>query len=170
MKMQFLAFFGLSLVLFACKKSDPDPSPAAPIPYMSTSANSTWQYEQITNPTGPGTQWGAFSFEFTATTASTPITITGTATSGGAYIGLDAVSLVAVPDLPLLALLSPGGPGPAVIRLTGENGYRFAVEASPDLVVWVPVGSATTAGGFADFSDPAAEGEPRRFYRAYWAP
>jgi hypothetical protein len=52
MKMRIFSLFSLSLVLFACKKSDPDPIPAAPVPYMSTSANSTWQYEQITNP-GP---------------------------------------------------------------------------------------------------------------------
>jgi hypothetical protein len=54
MKMRFLSLLGLSLLVFSCKKSDPDP--VVPVtPYMSTSANSTWQYEQITNPTGPGT-------------------------------------------------------------------------------------------------------------------
>jgi hypothetical protein len=55
MKMRFLSILTLSAALFACKKSSTTPDVVAPTPYMSTSANSTWQYEQITNPAGPGT-------------------------------------------------------------------------------------------------------------------
>ncbi len=73
MKMSIFSLLGLSLVLFACKKSDPDPVPAAPIPYMSTSANSTWQYEQITNPTGPGT----VTTNYTLTSTNRDSTING---------------------------------------------------------------------------------------------
>ncbi len=47
-------------------------------------------------PSGTGTQWGEFGFDFIATGVSTPISIVGTATAGGAYIGLDLVSVTAV--------------------------------------------------------------------------
>jgi hypothetical protein len=73
MKMRIFGLFSLSLMLFACKKSDPDPVPAAPTPYMSTSANSTWQYEQITNPTGPGT----VTTNYTLTSTNRDSTING---------------------------------------------------------------------------------------------
>jgi hypothetical protein len=73
MKMQFLPLLGLSLVFFACKKSSSDPAPAAPVPYMSTSASSTWQYEQLTNPTGPGT----VTTNYTLTSTNRDSTING---------------------------------------------------------------------------------------------
>jgi hypothetical protein len=54
------------------------------------------------NPGGTGTQWGQFGFDFTATGTSAPISIFGTSTAGGAYIGLDLVSVefvsAAVPE------------------------------------------------------------------------
>ncbi|MDQ6861308.1 MAG: DUF642 domain-containing protein [Verrucomicrobiota bacterium] len=43
-----------------------------------------------------GTQWGEFGFDFTATSTSTNLSIIGTNTAGGAFIGLDLVSLTAV--------------------------------------------------------------------------
>ena len=43
-------------------------------------------------PTGSGTQWGRFDFTFTATAATTPISIVGTA--GNLYVGVDNVSVV----------------------------------------------------------------------------
>ena len=46
-----------------------------------------------------GNQWGTFGFDFTATGSSTPITITGTSTQGGQYIGLDNVSVT--PNAPV---------------------------------------------------------------------
>jgi hypothetical protein len=73
MKMKFLSLCTLCLVFFACKKSNSDPDPIAPIPYMSTSANSTWQYEQITNPSGPGT----VTTNYTLTSTNRDSTING---------------------------------------------------------------------------------------------
>ena len=47
-----------------------------------------------------GNQWGTFGFSFLATSASTPITIIGTQSTGGQFIGLDNVSVTpaAVPE------------------------------------------------------------------------
>ena len=45
------------------------------------------------NPSGAGTQWRSFSFDFTAASATTPISILGIRSAGGSYIGLDRVSV-----------------------------------------------------------------------------
>ncbi len=120
-------------------------------------------------PAGSGVQWGEFGFDFTATGTSTLISIVGTATTGGAYIGLDRASVVAVPR-PSLSILTAGGVGGAVLRLTGGDGFRYAVDASTDLVGWLPVGTNTVSGGFADYTDSGAAGQPFRFYRGRWVP
>ena len=46
---------------------------------------------------GSGNFWGDFNFNFTASSSSTPISIVGLSTAGGTYIGLDNVSVTAVP-------------------------------------------------------------------------
>jgi hypothetical protein len=120
-------------------------------------------------PAGSGVQWGEFRFDFTATNTSTVIGIVGTATTGGAYIGLDKASVVAV-QRPSLTLLTPGGAGTAIVRLTGGNGFRYAVDASTDLAGWLPVATNTVSGGFADYTDSGAVGASFRFYRGRWVP
>ena len=120
-------------------------------------------------PTGPGGQWGEFGLVFTATNAGTVISIVGTLTTGGAYIGLDQVSVEAAPDRPSLHLLAPGGQGAATVRLTGQDGFRFAVDASANLETWLPVATNTVSGGFADYTDAEAGGA-FRCYRGRWIP
>ena len=65
-------------------------------------------------PGGTGTQWGEFGFDFTATDVTTDLTLIGTATSGGAYIGLDLVSV------------TPAIPEPSSIVLAGTGLVAFA--------------------------------------------
>ncbi len=56
--------------------------------------------QQFTNTlTGQGNQWEQFQLDFTAAGSSTVISLVGTSTAGGAYIGLDNVVVVAVPLL-----------------------------------------------------------------------
>jgi hypothetical protein len=54
-------------------------------------------------------QWEAFNFDFVATSATTAISLVGNAGPNEKYVGLDNVSLTAVPEPSSLALL--GGPG-----------------------------------------------------------
>ena len=57
-----------------------------------------------------GTQWKNFTLNFLASGTTTPITITGTGAAGGAYLGLDHVTLSAstpaTPEPGMLALLA----------------------------------------------------------------
>lgn len=77
-----------------------NPTYAGPISVVSTtgSSNQTFTY----NPSGFGSQWGNFNYDFTATSSSTTISFLGTSTANSVYIGLDNVSVtplspVAVP-------------------------------------------------------------------------
>lgn len=74
------------------------------------------------------------------------------------------------PAPPQLRVVQPGGTNAAGLRLTGQDGYRFAVEASTNLVNWLAVSTNTLSGGKADYTDPAAVGRPARYYRARWVP
>lgn len=60
-------------------------------------------------PSGSGNQWGSFSFNFVATSSSTLLTITGTGSAGGSYLGLDDVQVVAVPEPLSSSILASGG-------------------------------------------------------------
>ncbi|MEW6161024.1 MAG: hypothetical protein AB1813_26645, partial [Verrucomicrobiota bacterium] len=52
------------------------------------------------------------------------------------------------------------------LRVSGQPGQRFAIEASTDLAAWSVVGNVTLVGNSLDFIDPAARNLPFRFYRA----
>ena len=62
--------------------------------------------------------------------------------------------------------------GRFLVRVLGEPGIRYAVEASGDLSHWEPVGTVTaqSPGGTADLQDLGAVGSGARFYRAYSVP
>ena len=64
-------------------------------------------------PSGSGNQWGRFSFNFIATSSSTLLTLIGTGSAGGSYLGLDNIQVVAVPEPMPLSILA----GAAVIFL-----------------------------------------------------
>jgi hypothetical protein len=64
------------------------------------------------NPGGTTVQWGTFTYDFTATGASTDISLLGISTAGGQYIGLDNVRLaVGVPEPASWALLGMSSVG-----------------------------------------------------------
>ncbi len=54
-------------------------------------------------PTGLN-QWEGFAFDYIASATTTPISFTGSAASDQAYVGLDNVSMVAIPEPSVLAL------------------------------------------------------------------
>jgi len=59
-------------------------------------------------PSGTGNQWGTFSFDFIATSSSTLISIAGTRSGGGAYLGLDNIQVTAVPEPSAFSVLLLG--------------------------------------------------------------
>lgn len=64
----------------------------------------------------------------------------------------------------ILERLDNGG---VLLRVIGEPGVQYVLEASPDLNTWDPIKTNTTSvdDGSFDFLDESAAGEPRRFYR-----
>ena len=80
------------------------------------------------------------------------------------------VSSSTVPSPPQLRVITPGGVGAATIRLTGTDGFKFAVDASTNLAAWLPVNTNTVIGGSSDYLDSAATGKAARYYRGRWVP
>lgn len=58
----------------------------------------------VNNMTGSGQQWSVASYSFTATGTSTVVDLVGHSSGGGQYIGLDGVSVQAVPEPSSLVL------------------------------------------------------------------
>lgn len=76
---------------------------------VAASAGSTAGSFTFTAPVGSlGNYWGEFDLPFTATGASTAITLTGTSSAGGQYLGLDNVSVTAAPEPSQSAALGIG--------------------------------------------------------------
>ena len=90
------------------------PATHGPVSVSATAGSTTLPF--TFNPGGTGTQWGEFGFDFTASSTSTPITIIGTSTAGGSYIGLDLVSVGVVPEPSTTALLIGSGLLVSLIR------------------------------------------------------
>jgi hypothetical protein len=56
--------------------------------------------------------------------------------------------------------------GTIEVRLVGTPNTKYVIEASTDLVHWVPISTNSPATGLWSFSDPAASSFSQRFYRA----
>jgi hypothetical protein len=68
-------------------------------------------------------------------------------------------------QLRLQAGLNPDGT--TRLEFVGNNSKSYRIEASTDLVNWVPVGTCAADGeGNVEFTDPNAAKQPLRFYRA----
>ena len=125
-------------------------------------------------PTGTGNQWKTFSLPFTATTSATRLALVGTASGGGAYLGLDEVSVVPAggvePVPPLLSIQThPGDANLVVIAFTSEPGRTYVVETTGDVVAgpWTPVDGSERlgTGGMLSIPLPLAPDAEARFYR-----
>jgi hypothetical protein len=60
--------------------------------------------------------------------------------------------------------------GSFLLRLTGEQGRNYAIEASTNLLSWTSIKTNNATDGTFDFVDSSATGLPRRFYRARFVP
>jgi hypothetical protein len=89
-----------------------NPIAPGPVSVVATAGSSSQIF--TFNSSDPGNQWGSFSFDFIATSTSTPICIVGTSNANFEYIGLDNVSveennLTSVPESSsILGLFSLG--------------------------------------------------------------
>ncbi|HEY4234256.1 MAG TPA: DUF642 domain-containing protein [Lacipirellulaceae bacterium] len=88
------------------EQSASSPATHGPISVTATAGSTSLPF--TFDPGGTGTQWGEFGFDFTASSSSTPISIVGAVTTGGAYIGLDLVSVTLVPEPSTVALSACG--------------------------------------------------------------
>lgn len=122
-------------------------------------------------PTGEGSQWGAFTMDFTATTTATPLTFTGLASGGGQYLGLDNVSVESVVSGDLaLQIMAPVGPGGQLqLNFVSVPGKKYAVQSIGDLFsdTWaiLPGTEKTGTGEIIQIDLPNGVNLSQRFYR-----
>jgi hypothetical protein len=74
------------------------------------------------------------------------------------------------PPRPRMTLLGRTGNGQTLLRLHGQNGSKFAIDASPNLVNWIALKTNLVTDGSFDYVDTSAPALTRRFYRARWVP
>jgi hypothetical protein len=133
-------------------------------------------------------RWGA-ALNQTLITTNQPLTTTGAPLNLG---DIDAVWSLYDPEFPgdnfmvfdnyqvtaenlivppaQVQLLSRTAEGWALLRVNGENDTQWAVDASTNLLQWTALKTNPVAGGFFDYVDQTAAGQPRRFYRARHVP
>lgn len=72
------------------------------------------------------------------------------------------------PPPPQLQLLGRTGDGQTLLRVTGQENARFAIEATTNWTHWIALKTNPISGGSFDYVDVAAPAFPQRFYRARW--
>lgn len=89
----------------------------------------------------------------------------GNLPSSDAVFGMLLGSSRSVTNAPALTLVRPLGSGTVEITLTGISGRNYALDASSNLVHWVPMVTWTNFTGTAGHLDPASPTAGNRFYR-----
>jgi hypothetical protein len=75
------------------------------------------------------------------------------------------------PPSPTLGVLTYAPGNGATVRLTGQNGYNYALDYSTNLATaWIPLATNVISGAYVDFPDPGASSAKSRFYRGRWVP
>jgi hypothetical protein len=112
--------------------------------------------------------WGDFTLEFTAQSSSTPLTIAGTATAGGHFIGLDNISVTPLAPQFQIATAARDGNN-LLLSYNSDLNANYFIETRTNL----------TKGGWETLLNPRLVGTggllqvvltnafdlPRRFYR-----
>jgi hypothetical protein len=83
----------------------------------------------------------------------------------GARASADAILTVLPPAALRFTSITLPTVQEANLRLAGEVGAVYAIEASSNLVQWLKVGTVTNAAPDVDFVDRVEIATPRRFYR-----
>ena len=154
------------------------------------SADGTGSAARFNQPIGvavdtAGNVYVADTFNHTirkVTSAGVVTTLAGRAGEFGSLVGVavDSAGNVYVADTgnntirkgnPSLIILKSGFDGPKfTLNLTGQIGRSVALEASTDLVNWLPLGTASFLIGQMTKTDPNASHFTRRFYRVNYLP
>ncbi|MEY4384892.1 MAG: hypothetical protein RLY20_175 [Verrucomicrobiota bacterium] len=85
------------------------------------------------------------------------------------FDNLRVISSPLVPPNPTLTLLKAGGTNAAAAaRVSGSDGYKFALESTTNLTSWQPISTNLISSGIANYTDAGATNKPARYYRARW--
>jgi hypothetical protein len=161
--------------------------------YLDDQKGRTWSGLNFTNDTAyqlaiamnfASNRWSA-SLNGARIATNQPITTTGAALNlgdvdaawaiwdpkapGENFMVFDNYSISATIPPPQLKILGRTNSIPT-LRVSGQAGNRFAVEASTNLTSWLPLTTNITTGGSFIYADNSASGLLRRFYRARWVP
>lgn len=74
------------------------------------------------------------------------------------------------PPPPQLQFLGRTGDGQTLLRVSGQDNARFALEATTNWMHWIALKTNPISGGSFDYVDVGAPAFPQRFYRARWVP
>ncbi len=96
--------------------------------------------------------------------------VNNTNAPGDNYMLFDNYGITAEPPLATLQTLGWTNGSQFHVQLVGSSGYRYAIEATTNLVQWTPLKTNTVTNGFIDFADATAAGFAKRFYRARLLP
>ncbi|MCI0536188.1 MAG: DUF642 domain-containing protein [Verrucomicrobiales bacterium] len=126
-------------------------------------------------PFGFVNQWGTFTMDFTATGTATPLTFTGTASAGGAYLGLDNVAVTVATDEEELRIMTtePLG-GELRISFTSVTGRAYLIQRRSDLSsgAWeaMPGTEKLGTGGVIQINLLIDPNQPHQFFRVLQQP
>lgn len=94
----------------------------------------------------------------------------GTNAPGNNFMLFDNYQITAVSDRATLEFLERTPGGTSILRLSGVEGSRWAVDATTNFVHWVPLKTNRVDGGSFDLIDNTAPSQTRRFYRGRKVP
>jgi hypothetical protein len=88
------------------------------------------------------------------------------------FLITSAVGTAPTPTRPQVAVRSVSPLTGTVVRLTGDNGYKFALDTTTNLspATWTGLVTNTVTTNYFDYNDSGAVGQPRRWYRGRWVP
>lgn len=69
-----------------------------------------------------------------------------------------------------MQFLGRTGEGWALLRVSGQNGSRWSLDATTNFTHWTALKTNTVSGTFFDHVDQTAAGLRQRYYRARWIP
>jgi hypothetical protein len=95
------------------------------------------------------------------------------ANPGDNYLLFDNYQITAevlLPSAPRVQILGRTGDGQLPLRVLGQSGARFAIDATTNLTQWTALKTNVITDGYFDYVDSSAPAFARRFYRARWVP